>query len=135
MPEGPGTPGDESRKARLPAPSLTSVPRAPLAFRALTLLLAFGLGGLAVPLAHEIDHLLDGRTEVASQEVGVVGDEEEPGAHDDCTLCDVRFTAEEASAEASVPATYASPEAPELVSPLARGPTRAFSGRAPPVLI
>jgi hypothetical protein len=134
MPEASGTPGDESRKAGFPASSLTVVLRAPLAFRALTLLLAFGLGGLAVPLAHEIDHLLDGPTEVASQEVGVVGDEEESGAHD-CTLCDVRFTAEKGSVEASVPATYASPEAPELVSPLARGPTRAFSGRAPPVLI
>jgi len=108
--------------------------RGPLAFRAVALLLAFGLGGLALPLAHEVDHLLDGLPAAATQEAGVLGDEDAASGHD-CTLCDVRFAALDAAAVGSTAAAYALPDAHAPVSPLARAPALAFSGRAPPVVV
>lgn len=134
MPGPPGTGTAPVRNAGLRVLPDPPVLRDPLALRALTLLLALGLGGLMVPLAHEIDHLLDAPSEVASHEASVAGHPDDEAGHD-CALCDVRFNASSASEAPSAPAVYALPEAPLPVSTLARGPTRAFSGRAPPVVI
>ncbi len=101
------------------------------AIRALTLLLAFGLGGIALPIAHEVDHLLDARDTEVVEDGQLVDAEHEKFGHD-CELCEVRVAATSGtdSFAAKLSAVdLASPEVPETVQ---TSSDRCFDGRAPP---
>jgi hypothetical protein len=101
-------------------------------FRATLFLLVFLGGGLGVPLAHQLDHLLDKVPAEALEQV-VATVPADGGLHD-CSLCEVRIAAAEFHSEhAQLTASVAvmAAHAPEA-APLAA--TRHFDGRAPPAL-
>jgi len=102
----------------------------PRAVRAFSLLLAFGLGGFVVPLAHQIDHWIDAADHVPAEEL-VLTTTNDRHLHD-CSLCEVRMAAVQVDSQGAAQSTpvdlreVRAPEAVPLVSP------RPFDGRAPP---
>lgn len=101
-------------------------------FRATLFLLVFLGGGLGLPLAHQLDHMLDAVPHDALEEVAATVPTER-GLHD-CSLCEVRLAAAEFHAEhTQLTATVAevAAHAPEAAP---RATTRHFDGRAPPAL-
>jgi len=99
---------------------------------ALLFLFAFALGGVAVPLAHELDHYLDGADAPVHHEASLL-----PVANDvrhDCTLCDVKLAATDTLHPA--PLATAHPAEPPATAPdrMLATSVRTFDGRAPPIL-
>lgn len=96
------------------------------------LLLAFGLGGIALPALHHLDHLDEiGSLAELSDEVAL--ETASKGAADLCELCCVRLiglSPAGVDAPSALHASVADPLAPD--APLLSA-TRPHDGRAPPV--
>jgi hypothetical protein len=99
--------------------------------RALALLLSLALGGIATPLAHQVDHLIDLWSGAPATDLIATTPDSGSTTHD-CELCEVRLastgpdTSERAQLEALPEIEAATP------TTVAHQPLRSFDGRAPP---
>jgi hypothetical protein len=106
----------------------------PHRIRAVLFLLAFALGGLALPVAHQLDHLLHRTAEAPVHADAVLETTRSVQLHD-CELCEVRLAAAtlEAPGDAAVATVpLLSAPAPERILSIS---PRAFDGRAPPSVL
>jgi hypothetical protein len=102
--------------------------------RALALLLALALGGIATPLAHQLDHLIDLWSAAPDTDLIATTPDSGSTTHD-CELCEVRLAA--TGTGASERAQFDALPEIEAATPttVTHQPLRSFDGRAPPTLV
>ena len=101
-------------------------------YSALLFLLAFALGGIALPAAHQVDHFLEGAQAPLHHEASLLPTNY--GSQHDCSLCDVKLTAEDAQHSSASLVSVTTEPAAIPHEWMLKVSVRMFDGRAPPYL-